>query len=449
MSHKEISAPGNGQETNSGNANASSAIPSVPRGARPYRGPLLKAKAIVHDGAVDAIGAYIAELYPEGQKFKRIAILTTQRLIDDGTVARLEKGLGDNTRAHAFALDSSNEGTMQMAQDSLEFIVLHGCDSVLGIGGGSILDVAKVAAALATNGPIDTIKGTGIMQKPPLPTILMPTTAGTGSEATNVSVLKEIGSDGKSSGKTVVYSNLLLPTLAVIDPELTYSMSSTLTRDTGMDALCHAVESFMSPYASAKSAKRARKAVKSIMAWLPVVYDYAKRREANRKAGVDNEKPDDSERKSRSIVATGAHVAGLALVNSGKPDEKTGCNIAGASMSHIIGLVTGDMFDLPHGHAVGMVLVHSLELMKTRDPERLAQLSVAIGKPADPQHFIDAVRRITNGMEVPQKLPNGANERLDEIVAKALSGPVKRLGPNFPGGSLNENDLRQVASNLV
>jgi len=159
-------------------------------------------------------------------------------------------------------------------------------DLVVGIGGGSALDVAKGAAALAPNGgqALDYV-GLDTVPKRGLPKILIPTTAGTGSEATRVFVM----TDEAENTKKVVYSNFLLAEVAILDPLLTLSLPPTVTADTGMDALVHAIEAYVSvnttPFAEILSlaairliaanlpkacAKAARSRPATICCWPPI-----------------------------------------------------------------------------------------------------------------------------------------------------------------------------------
>ena len=125
-----------------------------------------------------------------------------------------------------------------------------GYDLCLGLGGGSSLDSAKMVAALAANpGPVLDYVGLDMLPKRGAPLILVPTTAGTGSEATRVAVL----TDESDNTKKVVYSDYLLPDVSILDPALTLSMPPSVTADTGLDALVHAIETYVSvnttPYA--------------------------------------------------------------------------------------------------------------------------------------------------------------------------------------------------------
>src|SRR3989449_8090802 len=118
-------------------------------------------------------------------------------------------------------------------------------DLVLGLGGGSSLDMAKLAAGLATNeGEVRSFVGTGLLRRKALPTIMLPTTAGTGAELTVTSMVTVEGH------KRWINSPILMPTVALVDPELTMTMPQSVTAATGLDALCHNTEAYLSAAAN-------------------------------------------------------------------------------------------------------------------------------------------------------------------------------------------------------
>ena len=142
-------------------------------------------------------------------------------------------------------------------------------DIIVGIGGGSSLDAAKgVALMVANEGKILDYAGLNMFRKRGIPKVLIPTTAGTGSEATWVCVLTDENENSKKS----FYSTFLLPELAILDPSLTVSLPPSVTADTGLDALTYAIESYVSVNRTPYSEIMAREAVSLISANLPKAY---------------------------------------------------------------------------------------------------------------------------------------------------------------------------------
>lgn len=152
-----------------------------------------------------------------------------------------------NQNAETVQLKVISEPTTEIIENGVEFARQHGCDLVVGVGGGSVIDSAKAIAALVPNKGklfeyLEVIgKGKPLIEKP-LPCIAIPTTAGTGAEVTKNSVIKST----RHKVKVSLRSNLMYPNVAVIDPVLTYSMPPELTASTGVDALTHLLETYVS-----------------------------------------------------------------------------------------------------------------------------------------------------------------------------------------------------------
>ena len=174
---------------------------------------------------------------------KKVMIITDPGIVKAGICDRFKEILiNAGCSVHSFdgvEPDPPFEVASQAAQD----VMSAGADIIVGIGGGSSLDIAKVASILVTNkGPVSSYFGVDTVPSPGLKTILVPTTAGTGSEVTPIAIL----SDHHEKLKKGIVSPYLFPSLAILDPELTIGLPSAVTAATGMDALIHAVEAFTS-----------------------------------------------------------------------------------------------------------------------------------------------------------------------------------------------------------
>lgn len=218
---------------------------------------------------------------------------------------------------------------------------------VIGIGGGSTMDVAKAIAVLATNkGKAVDYIGLGLVKKPGLPTIMVPTTAGTGSEATFTSVFTM--RDTKTKGG--INSPYLYPHTALLDPELTLGLSPEATAYTGMDALTHAIESYTSLQSHFLSAPISLRAIELIA--------------ANLRGAVFN----GAHYPYREKMMEGSYLAGLGLAMSG------------VGAVHALAYPLGAFFDIPHGTANAVMLPYVLEYNFPGDIDKFTDISLAMGE---------------------------------------------------------------------
>lgn len=192
----------------------------------------------------------------------------------------------------------------------------HQFDLVIGLGGGSALDLTKIAGVLATHeGKVEdylNLTGTKEIQSKGIPTILVPTTSGTGSEITNISVLS------LETTKDVIAHDYLLADVAIVDPALTISLPPKITAATGIDALTHAVEAYISKFASPVSDALALQAIRLISNSIRTAV----------KNGTDKQ--------ARSDMSYGSYLAGLAFFNAG---------VAGV---HALAYPIGGQFHIAH-----------------------------------------------------------------------------------------------------
>ena len=292
-----------------------------------------------------------------------------------------------------------------------------GCASVVGFGGGSPMDVAKLAAYLLGSGDeLDAIWGVGKALGQRLPLALVPTTAGTGSEATSVSVIT-IGGGVKNA----VNSAPLNADWAVLDPELTIGLPRHVTAATGIDAMVHAIEAYTSA--------RRKNPVSDMLA-----------REALRLLSqnllIACERPGD--RQARGNMLLGAHYAGVAFDNA---------PVAGV---HALAYPLGGHFHVPHGlsnslvltqvlgHNMPAAMAHYAELGCVLDPS-LARL----GTQGQAQAFVERLAELTHATGLPRRLSEVGirPEHLDLLAAEAMK--QERLLVNNPC-PISEADARRL-----
>ncbi len=224
-------------------------------------------------------------------------------------------------------------------------------DGVVGIGGGSSMDTAKVVNILLTNpSPVRQYMGFGgPPMKPGKTLILIPTTAGTGSEVTNMAVL----TDSRTGRKGGPANNLLRATLAIVDPMLTVGMPPSVTAETGMDAFCHAAEALTSGQANPMSDILGEKAISLVCKYLPRAV----------KNGSDIE--------ARTNMSFAAMAAGYAF------------NDAITHIGHSIGHTLGAMFHVPHGNACAVAIPEIMEFVAEAAPAGIRRLGMAMGLKTD------------------------------------------------------------------
>ncbi len=277
-----------------------------------------------------------------------------------------------------------------------------GAGVVVGIGGGSSLDTAKAAAALATN-PGSSLDYVGLhkLQQRPLPMIALPTTAGTGSEVTLWSVF----TDETRDLKVAIGSFLNYPAVALCDPELTLGLPPLLTAATGVDALGHAIECFTNKACQPISASLALPAIEYIGRCL---------RTAVKNGG---------DREARYGMMLASTMAGIAM------------NPTRLGLAHALAMPLGS-WDLrvPHGIAIAVTLPVVMEFNHTAAPERFAAVARALGEKVDgltplqaAARSVEAVRALSRDIDIPRGLREYGvrEEHVDRVVADAMkSGNV-------------------------
>ncbi len=248
---------------------------------------------------------------------------------------------------------------------------------VIALGGGSVLDAAKAAAMLATNpGSPEDYEGPNRYSNPPLPMIALPTTCGTGSEVTWVSVL----SHPPTRRKISVKGESMFPDQALVDADLIATLPSNLIAWTGLDALTHAIEATTCTAANPVSDALAEKAI-------VLLFEYLERAVSD----VQN----DAE--AREAVMRASTIAGLAFGNA---------DVAGV---HCLSESIGGLFDVPHGLANAILLSPVLRYHRPHIEKRLAELEALVDPAGDPRvpapwragSFLDRIDGLTNRLATP------------------------------------------------
>lgn len=297
--------------------------------------------------------------------------------------------------------DVDREPTDRHVDEALKVCKAENCDVVVAIGGGSAIDAAKAVAVMRTNdGYIgDYMGGRRTFKHAPLPLIAVPTTAGTGSEVTKVTVII----DTKRDIKMMIADPALVPKVAIVDAELTLSCPKSVIAASGIDALCHAIEAYLSRKAHPVTDVWALKAIRLIHEHLPVMY---------------SEKGDLN---AHEQTALGAMLAGAAFSN------------ASVTLIHGMSRPIGALFHVPHGMSNAMLLPAVLEFTQGYADARMAEIGrtlrpdLAGSTNQEAADFVlEEVKRLCKLMNIPNLrdwgIPRDAFERsLSKMATDALA----------------------------
>lgn len=238
--------------------------------------------------------------------------------------------------------------TNEVVEEAAALAKAEGVDGFVAVGGGSSIDLAKAVNVLMTNpGRIGEYGGMNMVKNELLPLIAIPTTAGTSSEITNVSAL----TDTEKIVKYVIIDNKIVPSDVIADPEYTKTMPASVTAATGMDAITHAVESYISNMANPLSEYNSLKG-------LQLIYEYLPRAVQN---GADME--------AREQMMLGCLITGFGFSN------------ANLGMVHAIAHTLSAHFHLAHGMANAAVLPYVIAFNAKSCPEKMAEMARVIGLP--------------------------------------------------------------------
>ncbi|EGT0014073.1 L-threonine dehydrogenase [Clostridium perfringens] len=286
-------------------------------------------------------GEQVAEL-----GFKKALIVTDKVLGQIGIVKKVTDVLDNKSIEYAIYDETKPNPTVKNVNDGLALLKEKECDFVISLGGGSAHDCAKGIALLATNGgEIKDYEGVDKSKKPQLPMVGINTTAGTGSEMTLFAII----TDEERHIKMALVDKHLTPIIAVNDPMLMLAMPKSLTAATGMDALTHAIEAYVSTSATPITDACAEKAIELISNYLVNAVEN----------GEDVE--------ARDMMAYAEYLAGMAFNN------------ASLGYVHAMAHQLGGFYNLPHGVCNAILLPHVQEYNKATSASRLAKIAKIMG----------------------------------------------------------------------
>ncbi|MCY9547234.1 iron-containing alcohol dehydrogenase [Lysinibacillus xylanilyticus] len=340
------------------------------------------------------------QLLLEVEKFKanNILIITDPFLKELGLTDSIEKPLLDNGYSTTIYTDIAPEPPLAVGEKLVEFTRQNHFDLVIGLGGGSALDLTKLAAVLATHdGKVAdylNLTGTKSLENKGLPKILIPTTSGTGSEVTNISVLS------LETTKDVVSHDYLLADVAIVDPALTISLPPKVTAATGVDALTHAIEAYVSVNANEVTDALALQAIKLISGSIRTAVN------------------DGQNKQARSDMSYGSYLAGLAFFNAG---------VAGV---HALAYPLGGQFHIAHGDSNAVLLPYVMGYIRQSCEKRMKDILDAMGissaylsQEEASYKCVDALKQLVQDVNIPSTLkgfniPELALEQLTDDATK-------------------------------
>ena len=277
----------------------------------------------------------------------RKALIVTDKILNQiGVVARLTALLAEHGIESVVFDETKPNPTMTNVESGLAMIKAHGCDCVISLGGGSPHDCAKGIALVATNGgSIQDYEGVDCSARPQLPLIAINTTAGTASEMTRFCII----TNTDTHVKMAIVDWRCTPLVAIDDPRLMVKMPPALTAATGMDALTHAVEAYVSTAATPITDTCAEKAIELIGQWLPTAVANGDWMEA------------------RAAMCYAQYLAGMAFNN------------ASLGYVHAMAHQLGGFYNLPHGVCNAILLPHVCQFNLIAATERYARIAALLG----------------------------------------------------------------------
>lgn len=371
----------------------------------------LTPKAIMYgEGSLKKSGEKLSAL---GNK---ALLVTDQVMTDTGYVSRVLEILKEAGIEHAVFNEVNDEPTDIVVNKGLKEFKDNGCDFIISLGGGSPIDAAKAIGLLATNdGKITDFMGQNKVKKPIPPQVAVPTTAGTGSEATKFTII----ADTENDVKMLIASPYLLPDIAIVDSELTMTVPKKFTAATGIDALTHAIEAYTSVKNQPLTDTLALSAIKRISVYL-------------RRAWANGE-----DREARSEMMLASLEAGMAFCNSS------------VTIVHGMSRPIGAIFHVPHGVSNAVLLPACMEFAVMGAPERFSDVAEAMGVNTAGMSVLEAARSgvravsdLCSDIEIPTITELGIDR--NEFMNKAEKMAKDAIASGSPNNTARKPSVEEI-----
>lgn len=358
----------------------------------PWKTPEL----ISGNGSITKLAPFIKE-----KGLSRVLIVTDKVILSLGLCDSLLEGLSKEGIFYAIYDKTVPNPTINNIEEGLALYIENNCDSIIAFGGGSAMDCAKIIGARVArpNKPVSKMKGLFKVLKKLPPLFAIPTTSGTGSEATIVAVI----SNSDTHEKYPINDFALIPDYAVLDPQLTEKLPKHITSTTGLDALTHAVEAYIGQSTTKYTRDMALKATKLIFGNLKEAYDNGSNLDA------------------RNNMQLASYYAGIAFTR------------AYVGYVHAIAHTMGGLYGTPHGLANAIILPYLLDFYGKSAYKPLAEMADYIGIEGDTQEvkaqaMIAAIKELNVYMDIPKKIKDLKEEDFYLIAKRAL----QEANPLYP-----------------
>lgn len=332
-----------------------------------------------------------------------VLIVTDVAIHSYGIIDPLKQALRENGIRFSIYDETVPNPTIKNVEEARQIYLDNGCQGLIGFGGGSCMDCAKIVGARIArpNKSVRAMKGIfRVMRRLPF-TIAIPTTAGTGSETTLAALI----SDSENHTKFTINDFSLLPDAAVLDPEVTRSLPPRITATTGMDALTHAVEAYIGRSTVKSTREAATRAVRMIVDNLEKAY------------------ADSNDMDARRCMLRASFLAGQAFT------------VSYVGYCHAVAHTLGGKYNTPHGLANAVLLPHVLDAYGESVYNKLKELAIVAGiADADTPNesaakaFIDLVRSMNARMNIPAHIPGIRTEDIPGLAARA----EREANPLYP-----------------
>lgn len=349
----------------------------------------------------------------------QVLLITTEGTIRRGTLERLLKKMKEYHISYEIYDQVMPNPTIDCIEAAAKQYRKTKCQAIVAVGGGSVMDCAKIVGARVVKPSQTVSKMKGVFKiRKKLPDLYMvPTTAGTGSEITIAAVV----TDAKEHLKYAISDTCLLPKYAILDPELTKGLSPAMTAETGMDALTHAVEAYTNLYSEEESDKRAKVAVQLIFKHLINAYDHGE------------------DMVAREQMLKASFEAGKAFTR------------AYVGYVHAIAHAVGGMYNIPHGLANACILPRVLEAYGASVYQQLSELADAVGisgktKKVKAELFISKIVEMNEYMGIPKGLTRIQEKDVPELARRAC----KEANPAYPVPEIwSQKKMEEVIRKLL
>ena len=340
--------------------------------------------------------------------FKKVFICTDKDLIKFGVAKKVTDLLDTSNIEYVVFSDVKANPTIENVQSGVQFFKDNNCDSIIAIGGGSAMDTAKAVGIIIKNPEFEDVRsleGVAPTKNPCVPIIAVATTAGTAAEVT----INYVITDVEKNRKFVCVDTHDIPVVAIVDPDMMSTMPKGLTAATGMDALTHAIEGYITKGAWALSDMFHLEAIRLISTHL--------------RGAVNNTK------EGREGMALGQYVAGMGFSN------------VGLGIVHSMAHPLGALYDTPHGIANAIILPTVLEYNAEATGEKYREIARAMGvKGVDEMSqeeyrkaAIDAVKQLNEDVGIPSTLKGIVKEEdIDFLAESAMADACRPGNPKDP-----------------